>query len=133
MCSTSTEMIFCSCDDMLGGNEKTGEYTWSLTRYVGRSKSIRLGKILKPSEDLGNAITIERVLKEMNSRHCFDFDYTPQENDSLRIRNGQKGEAYKYLTIVYTDNTWIAGSNGTFGVIKKTINRGVVEQRPNKK
>ena len=133
MCTISTKMIFCSCEEESDKEAKKGQYTWVLTRYVGRSKSIRLGKILKSSKDLGNAITIERVLKEMNSRHCFDFDYTPQENDCLDISNGHDRPDYKYLSVVYRTGKWIAGSNGTFGVIKNVIGQGIVEERTTEK
>ena len=89
MCKPSDQFLFCSCKE-----EKQllpiGEYNWTLNRYLGsRPTSIR-GKIMKPTNDLGDGITKETIIEALDANTCFDFDYTPQERDTFHVDNGKK-------------------------------------------
>lgn len=129
MCKPTKNLLFCTCNEEDNTSTIIGNYEWSLSRYIGRNKSMLLGKILKSSSDLGDSITIERVLNDLNTRNSFDFDYSPEDMDCIRIHNGCEHPDYAYFSVVYKNGVWKKGSNGTFGVIKETLGEGKLKER----
>jgi len=54
---------------------------------------------------LDEILTIDRLINEMNSRNCFDFDYYPQEKDWFKMRNVGGGE-HRFFSIMYENGKW---------------------------
>ncbi|WP_165571960.1 hypothetical protein [Chryseobacterium vrystaatense] len=38
-----------------------------------------------PTEDFENGISVENIISQLNTESIFDFEYTPQERDTLDI------------------------------------------------
>ncbi|MCB9261716.1 MAG: hypothetical protein H6607_05015 [Flavobacteriales bacterium] len=76
---------------------------WQLDRLLSVQPSdLRIA--LKPmTPDLGNGITSEAILTLLNSKECFDFDYIPEENDRLLMRNNHSKD---YFAIIFRENKW---------------------------
>ncbi|MEM7375535.1 MAG: hypothetical protein AAF587_43480 [Bacteroidota bacterium] len=129
MCEVSKKLIFCSCLEKKDGTDLVGEHTWTLNRYIGSKESLLMGKLLPPSNELDSEITVEKIIREMNSRNCFDFDYKPQERDCFQIDNGQGSQPYQYFSLIYRDGRWEQGRNPAFGrTISENIAKGRVKR-----
>ncbi|MGB0870230.1 MAG: hypothetical protein ACPGSD_11595 [Flavobacteriales bacterium] len=132
MCKASKHFIFCSCSTPPESNiaDETVYYSWSLSRYLGAKPSMRRGKILKPNHDLGSGIHIDHILNQLNSGIVsFDFEYYPQERDSIDIRIPHPTELIQYFTIIYFNKQWKPGRNNSFTCKTETIKRGKIKQR----
>jgi len=125
MCLESEKIIFCTCEAENEDSKFVESFNWSLERFL-RSKESRIkGKILAPSSDLGSEINLERIIEEMNSRNCFDFDYSPQEKDSFKLNNGLERTDYKYFSLIYINGKWEEGMNPVLGrSVLKNISKG---------
>lgn len=123
MCEISKEYKLCTCDDLAPNDKKN---IWTLTRYIGHRKTDRIGKILRTSDDLGNGISREQLILQMNTKNCFDFEYIPNENDSLHVSTNDDN-TYKYFNIIYKNGLWIEGGNPVFTSITETIAEGKIE------
>lgn len=66
-------------------------------RYVETVYSGEMGRVIMPSSDIGEGLTVEFVLEKLNSSNCFDFDYLPQERDCLKIRLKDRNDKYLAL------------------------------------
>ena len=129
MCQNVPKLTFCSCDTKLKLFERRppNEYTWHLTKYLGQrtyqdGERRIIGKIQMPKKQLSKKISLDVVLKELNSRNCFDFDYTPQEMDCLNI-SGNGG----YFRVRFVDNQWESGSYPVFSSDIETIDTGKIK------
>lgn len=133
MCSNNEKLTFCTCsekEDKASDNcDSEIHYTWRLTSYVGYKESRIRGKILMPSKDLGNGLTLSRILELLNSNFSyFDFDYHPKELDCLHIDNNLKHPFYQYFSVIYKNNLWQQGSNPAFVSLTKTIAQGSISK-----
>ncbi|RYZ18880.1 MAG: hypothetical protein EOO10_25125 [Chitinophagaceae bacterium] len=72
------------------------------TEYSGA-----MGSIARPSHDLGRGLSEQYVLQKLNSESCFDFDYTPQERDSLAIQVDDHWDFY--LAFTFQNGQWTIG------------------------
>jgi hypothetical protein len=108
---------------------------WSLDRYIG-SEASKIRIALKSMDlDLGNGITIDSMLEQMNSRNCFDFDYKPIEKDRLRISNcADNYNEHKYFGLLFRDGKWVKGDYYTnklqhkgMTIISKKIGEGKIK------
>lgn len=125
MCNNIKKIVFCSCEKI--ENKLTGTYQWSLYRYLGSRPSRLLGIIRRPDKDLGNQITVDKVLKEMNMRNCFDFEYVPKERDTFHINNGKRPN-FKSFSLIFKNGKWVEGNNPSFGrTISENIARGNIK------
>lgn len=85
-----------------------------------------------PTTDLGNGISINAIILKLNTGNIFDFDYTPQERDSLHICfNAENREEYKYFSLIYLDMLWQVGRNPAFRSIEKDIAKGKLKCNEN--
>jgi len=123
MCNQGNQYVLCKC----GSEEELlqSDYVWVLTRLVGLKDGKYVGKILPPSHDLGG-ITPETLVEELNKSNIFDFEYEPNENDSLRISLQKTGELKKYFTLVFRDGKWQEGRNPLFSSITEQIAKGKI-------
>lgn len=124
MCTPNTELQFCTCVE---GDiyEAKDTYIWTLRSYVGSKESLIRGKIMKSTEDFENGISAENILSKLNDGNIFDFDYTPQERDTLHISfNAKNRVEYKYFSLIFRDGIWQKGRNPVFVSIEKNISKG---------
>ncbi|WBV53973.1 hypothetical protein [Chryseobacterium gambrini] len=127
MCTPNTELQFCTCAE--GNiNDIKDIYIWSLYRYHGSRESLIRGKVMMPVKDFENGISAEHMTSKLNHGNIFDFDYTPQERDTIHISFNAKNRAeYKYFTLIFRDGVWQEGRNPLFVSIEKNIAKGEVK------
>lgn len=133
MCIKNTKLTFCSCtteDNNIIPNDKNEiYYTWILTSYLGSKQTSLRGKILMPTNDLGNGLDLNNTIEMLNSGlNYFDFNYHPKENDCLHINNGCDYPEYQYFSVIFKNNTWQKGRNPVFTSITKTIAKGKISK-----
>jgi hypothetical protein len=76
-----------------------------------------------PSHDIGAGLTEDFVWLKLNLSNCFDFEYAPQESDTLSI--SIKGKVGTYLSFVYQGSEWKPGIGyDAFSDILEDIGRG---------
>jgi len=127
MCTPNTELQFCTCAE--GNiNDIKDIYIWSLYRYHGSRESLIRGKVMMPVKDFENGISAEHIISKLNHGNIFDFDYIPQERDTIHISFNAKNRAeYKYFTLIFRDGVWHEGRNPWFVSIEKNIAKGKVK------
>lgn len=93
----------------------TTQYIWSLYRYLGEKDSGMLGQMIMPVENLNDELNSKYLITELNSKNCFDFNYSPSEGDNLQIREEYvfksiKGkpreDLYDYMSFIYRKGKW---------------------------
>lgn len=126
MCKTGKQLKFCTCEHIENVSHET--CIWILDRYIGAKESRLLGKIKRPDDHIGE-IQKAQVIEAMNQGNCFDFNYEPQEADTLCIKNEAKNHnEYKYFSLKYVDGKWIEGMNDPFGrSITENISKGTLK------
>lgn len=126
MCQSTDNYKFCTCSSLKELREK--EYLWELTRYIKSEYSGIMGLIMMPVQDLGNGISVNNILKFLNSMsNPFDFDYMPKEKDCLEIRNKRTD----YFMFIYENNKWKKGRNHPFSSVTKSIKKGFLKNKEN--
>ncbi len=136
MCKASKTIRFCSCEDNLvkaTKHLKSIFYVWTLDRVVGFSDSGMDGLAMFPSEQLDELLP-EFILKELNSKKLFDFDYIPQDNDSLQIKRVNPKKRYEkkeligdHLNFYFEFGEWHIGYISPFTYNLKVYKNGKVE------
>lgn len=130
MCQDNTKFIFCTCEDVrknLSDSEAVKDYTWTLIKFLGLKKKLSRGKIAIPKQDLGNGVTIENILHQLNSKtESFDFDYQPKEKDCLKISVSNINDRTKHFSVLYKNGNWIEGRNSPFITISEKIATGKI-------
>ncbi|CAM1370778.1 hypothetical protein [Tenacibaculum xiamenense] len=131
MCIENEKLTFCTCakKKIKSSNNYDGDiyYWWKLTSYLGSKRTTLIGKVLKPSKDLGNGLNLKRVLTMLNSNESyFDFDYQPQESDCLSFSNGLEHPQYEYFRVIYKNKKWQEGGHPIFSSVIKTIAQGKI-------
>ncbi len=112
MCDQNEKFIFCTCgtEDEL----KQEEYTWRLTRFLGRKQTNIRGKILPPQTDLENGVNIKNISEQLNKSNPFDFEYEPQERDVITVSISSERNRYSYFSLIYKNEKWEPGKNPAF-------------------
>lgn len=128
MCTPSSQLILCPCINESSARPAKGIYQWKLDRYLGSRESPIMGSIVAPSSDLGSGITVANMIRELNSRNCFDFEYSPKEKDSLHISTERTDGNYQYFTLLYTNGLWAEGSHPGFGkTVLENLGKGKIK------
>lgn len=131
MCQEKKIFIFCTCQEEKQNNPKNVElldnYSWALTKFLGLKETSIRGKIVMPKNDLGNGLTIENILNQLNNNiDSFDFEYSPTERDCLDINVSRPTERVSYFKISYRNGSWIEGGNPAFRTIYEKIADGKI-------
>lgn len=109
------------------------EIIWRLLRVDG-STGI-LGFMTLPNHRVNDKITAEDVLEVINTHEVFDFEYTPEEEDQLTIRERYLCEQIEehrrprlmdYISLVFKDYQWEKGWH-SIGIKRLELGRGTVE------
>ncbi|TPG45229.1 hypothetical protein EAH81_01095 [Flavobacterium pectinovorum] len=106
-------------------NKRLNDFTWTLDRCLGFSNTTMDGMGYMPEKALSEDLTNERMLVDLNSKNCFDFDYEPQEGDNLSIYT-PKNHIRKHLSFIFENGEWIADSYLPFMYKLEKINYGKV-------
>lgn len=132
MCQQKNKIIFCTCSEKSTNgesNEFLNDYSWNLSRYLGSKDTLLRGKIVIPKKDLGNGITVENILQQLNSNtESFDFDYIASERDCLNIDIPDPTERIRYFKVIHINGEWTEGGNNIFTSITKTIAEGKIKK-----
>lgn len=113
MCDLVSEFILCTCQEKSGNekNEKTyTDYKWTLQVKVHYPKqNPTYGKAKCQSKNLGEGLTEKFVLKQLNSKNCFDFDYHPSEGDDLLLESLHRKTTFyqDFLYFRYSNGKWV--------------------------
>ncbi|UUC45969.1 hypothetical protein [Flavobacterium cerinum] len=102
-------------------------YIWQLFRLVGEYKnSSMLGRYILPTDTVGNGLDAEWIALNLNSENCFDFEYDPQEGDTLFIR--QNVILGPYISLLYKDGQWIIDHYSPFEFEIKELKEGLIRE-----
>jgi len=87
MCEASKTLKLCTCRDNI---DKTQPH-WTLARKTIKQptvETVTMGSYTPPElhADTDFTKTQSWIVNQLNTQHCFDFDYEPFKNDKLVIR-----------------------------------------------
>ena len=94
MCDLNEGFKLCSCDE-----EKLSvqEIDWVLKRLnPAILAQHRKGRAAIPQYSANEQICLEKVIAELNTRNCFDFDFEPAKNDRLSLKIAEKWYHVKF-------------------------------------
>lgn len=98
-----------------------------------------MGEMILPVDQLDKDLTAHFLIKQLNSRNIFDFDYSPTDGDNLEIREEYiykkvKGEPrpdlYNYLSFIFRNGTWIEDVYDVFNDKIKGFKKGKIKYIP---
>lgn len=88
---------------------------WQLRKYIGNEIQ-EWGYPRSSSQKLTNGITTEEIVKSLNHKNVFDFEYEPSQNDQLTIElvyvvgniKGKYSRPYigDYLSFLFDGEMW---------------------------
>jgi hypothetical protein len=107
MCDSSKGFKLCTCIGGSQQDDKDNKYKWRLLRYEGPSMKVIMGKFHFPVSDLGNGLTSQVVVKGLNARNAFDFDYSPSDGDCVLIRLVPEESRPRYMAFIYRGGEWV--------------------------
>lgn len=137
MCKNAANITFCTCEvkpptvhnknSRRARKEKTvpetKSYRWSLHKITGLSEQTMDGLLIEPDHAFNEELTADGILKELNTRNCFDFAYEPNEGDSLGVYESSTG---KFISFIFKKGEWIIGSPNPFTHQVMKFNSGTV-------
>ncbi|WP_298425387.1 hypothetical protein [uncultured Kordia sp.] len=135
MCKPISVIRFCSCAENLEANKHRKDiyYVWTLERVSGLNDIAMDGMLMEPSVQLDELLP-EYILKELNSKNRFDFEYQPQQNDSLHIKRIHPKKRYHKkkligdnLNFYFLADRWHIGYPDGFTYLFETHKNGKVE------
>jgi len=153
MCKQSSNLHFCTCNDKntpIIHNQNSRRFKrmdekqflemniiWTLERSTGKKEEewIEMGSMAMPTGKLTDEITEEYVLRQLNTRNPFDFEYQPLDGDCLQIRFNYKNKKirqqyknlqYRYLSFIFRKDKWTPDVNIPFGENFETIFEGKI-------
>lgn len=120
MCKNTQHLKLCTCKDVVdtATDKQNMQATqslapdniiWTLEHYLGKIMSLAMGMPARPTAQLNETMTQSYVLAQLNTHNCFDFDYIPTQGDNLTLQN-----QYGFMSFIYRDNTWTAGTYDPF-------------------
>lgn len=131
MCIISDQIKFCSClkegkdkeiKDILKELEKFRNkvipdskepFSWVLYKFDRYEEHEGIAGLMHmPSDTTGFSLGEEFVLDQLNNRNCFDFDYSPKEDDHLQINFQRNASWIEFLSFIYRTGNWAADFYG---------------------
>lgn len=136
MCENAANITFCTCEPKPSAVhnknsrrarkdkavQEVRSYRWSLHKITGLSQQTLDGLLIEPNHEFSKELTGESILKEINRRNCFDFDYEPNQGDSLEIYES----GGRFISFIFEKEKWIIGSPNPFTHQVTKINSGSV-------
>lgn len=105
-----------------------GLYHWTLRRMAWKNDIVVIGRYILPSESLEHGLDAEWVMLNLNCENCFDFSYTPQEGDWLRISSADTSKQYQYLSFMVVNGVWIQGFHDGVSATFHLHHAGIVHE-----
>lgn len=160
MCKSNLNIQFCTCSTEEKQPEKIihnknsrrfkkkfnrdeyvqKKFTWHLSKYVKTGSFGMDGMMILPEKKLTTELTAEFLLDELNNNlNLFDFDYFPDEGDSLVVRSEYvhpeiKGKnrhsTMKYLSFIFRKDQWTQDAYNGFYDITEEIATGTLKIEP---
>lgn len=149
MCKPNSTVHFCTCASITkkslpignrGAVDKTeyakSHFIWTLYKYLGKKNDLMVGEIVMPVENLGEKMTSEYLLQQLNSKNRFDFEYSPSEGDNLEIRKEyvyknlreqHRPDLYDYLSFILRKGKWVEDYYDFFTDKTRQFKKGKVE------
>lgn len=120
MCQPGEHLLLCTCtkEDITTNDS---DIRWSLHRFVTKIISVDKKKErhlilpgvgIRSHNEIGEQLTVEKVLDSLNNHQAFDFDYQPKKGDVL-ILSDQSGECGKDMLLVFKETSWGLGVNNS--------------------
>ena len=159
MCKEENHIVFCSCSEDTPQNRSAAKiealkkvledkveynqtcYTWILQRIIRKhsekESALLIGSIILPLKRLDTELSGELVVKQLNEKLTFDFEYVPKDGDQLSIYL-----RYKYVHIenhsrpplsgrpmkfVYEEDEWYFGYIDNFKYRQEELRKGEVK------
>ena len=100
MCDLNGKFILCSCSE----DVDISEPHWKLYRNSmdnGVNRQIIIGMMYPPN--LIDIIERRKLLRRLNTRNVFDFDYQPKENDVLELFPSE----YEDYKLTFMKGKWV--------------------------
>jgi hypothetical protein len=140
MCDFNKGFILCSCkikEKKIVHNKNSRQnkkmqgdapqiYRWILSEFKEtQTEWLAIGRYKMPISDIGQGLTEEWVLLNLNERNCFDFNYIPKEGDDLVIRSNISSS---YLSFIFQNGQWESGLHDPFSTISKLKMDGEIKE-----
>lgn len=137
MCDFNKGFILCKCNTpkVVVHNKKSRrnkntyqepiEYIWTLYKYLGASERVERGRYMFPVNDIGNGLSADFVIEELNDRNCFDFEYQPNEGDNLII---SKSKSPSRIEFIFKEGKWIKDHYSPFDHECEEIDNGKIKE-----
>lgn len=101
MCNSKYNLKLCTCSDV----GKTDSH-WSLKRFIGCDwLNIETGRCFLPEYTKEDISLGRQILGDLNNTICFDFDFHPEEGDTLNIMFNLPDSKTSY-EFIYQNNIW---------------------------
>ena len=120
MCKVEDGFKFCTCLDEKGIETEPDALVWTLGRinpqlpHRGLRGRCMPNRLTKDDKELST-----QILEAINSRNCFDFEYSPQKNDNLHIRLSSG----RVLSFRYKSDCWQVDKSDRFASWKSKLER----------
>lgn len=152
MCKQSNQFKLCSCSDIktkIVHNKNSRRYKnklpeqkpkkiiWTLSKCEGSQYLGMDGMLIGPASKLTEKLTANYVKEELNTRNCFDFDYSPKEGDNLVLtpyltKKESLKQEYEFLSFIFNNGQWILKSYNVFYDKVIEFKKGKLEFKENK-
>ncbi|OJJ17901.1 hypothetical protein BKI52_29010 [marine bacterium AO1-C] len=128
MCNIQDGFKLCTCDEKLA----TSDIGWVLKRTnADLPLHHRKGRAVMPRYNQQEKDLQALILENLNQYNCFDFDYTPHENDYVRIRakasNRTESQWFAYR---FQRNRWVVDQSDSLAAWKTQLEaykNGIIE------
>jgi len=132
MCNFNDEILFCVCIDSSDNSENL---FWTLVnvkdKKVDNWMDMTQGKVMIPSIEI-EGLHDTSILKKLNAKKCFDFNYTPQENDFLiitkkLISTTNYSHINPYISFEFVERKWTISHFSDLNIEIKEIKKGKIK------
>jgi len=126
MCNPGDRIRLCTCPDAAvpKDSSKRHQVQWTLRRRTGTRDVV--GRVAIPSEQIGKNLSLERIENNLNSSNCFDFEYSPEEGDTL-ILSSTLDVDDSFLYLEFANGSWSGGSSNAWD-IHTTLGTVLIEE-----
>lgn len=108
MCSIKDGFKLCTCSDI-----EEEEADWILQKYNKTNPEIDvMGEVSLSLMELDDKEKVVMIIRELNNRNCFDFDYKPAAKDYLTICMNRKNNSW--VEFMFRNNQWVEDNESPF-------------------
>ncbi|MCD8438359.1 hypothetical protein LNI95_11855 [Tenacibaculum dicentrarchi] len=131
MCNINGEILFCTCID---SDDNLDNLFWTLVKIKEKKADnwmdMTQGRVMIPSIEISN-LNQTVILKKLNSKKCFDFNYNPEENDFLIITKktlniSSYSHLNPYISFEFSKKKWIINHFSDLEIELKEIKKGKI-------